>query len=228
MSNIRFMLAVLATAFLVFPMMQSCGIWPVEDTMEPSFVSLFDGKTFDNWLNPTSRWSIQEGRMVFSGEVKNGGLKREDHKLMSVKEYDDFVLRFEFKIGKRANSGVAVRAPLEGDAAFVAMEIQIIDQLNWKGLKTWQKHGSIYGVVAAKTGYLKQPGEWNKEEILCQESHVKVTLNGVVIVNADVKDLEDKTLDGKKHPGLKRAKGHIGFLPHTKSSEYRNVRIKEL
>jgi hypothetical protein len=147
---------------------------------------------------------------------------------LRTKQYADFILRFEFKIGERANSGVAVRAPLEGDAAFVAMEIQIIDQLNWKGLKAWQKRGSIYGVVAAKTGHLKQSGEWNTEEIICQGSHVKVTLNGAVIVDVDLKEQGDKTLDGKEHPGLKRTKGHIGFLPHTKSSEYRNVRIKEL
>ena len=137
-------------------------------------------------------------------------------------------IRFEFKIGRRANSGVAIRAPLKGDAAFVAMEIQIIDNHYWKGLKPWQKHGSIYGVVAAKTGHLKQPGEWNTEEILCQASHVKVTLNGNVIVDIDLNKLGGKILDGKEHPGLKRTKGHIGFLPHTRNSEYRNVHIKEL
>ena len=195
---------------------------------EAGFVPLFDGKSFDHWLNPTERWSIRDGRMVFSGEVKSGGLKREDHKLMSVKQYEDFILRFEFKIGKRANSGVAIRAPLQGDAAFVAMEIQIIDNHNWKGLKTWQKHGSIYGVVAAETGHLRPPGQWNTEAISCRASHVKVTLNGVVIVDVDLKDLPGRTLDGKSHPGLRRTRGHIGFLPHTKNSEYRNVRIKAL
>lgn len=192
------------------------------------FVSLFDGTSFDQWLHPTSRWSIEDGRMIFSGERKNSGIKREDHKLMSVKEYDDFIFRFEFRIEKNANSGVAIRAPLKGDAAFVAMEIQIIDSLNWKGLKTWQKHGSIYGVVPAKTGYLKQPGEWNSEEILCQGSRVRVTLNGAVIVDVDINSLDTEALDGEEHPGLNRTRGHIGLLPHTKSSEYRNTRIKEL
>ncbi len=49
-----------------------------------------------------------------------------------------------------------------------------------------------------------------------------------MIVDVDVNDLGDKTLDGKKHPGLRRTKGHIGFLPHTKNSEYRNIRVKNL
>jgi len=228
MCNIRHVTGVLVPVILAFFTMKSSGIEPAKDENEAGFVSLFDGKTFEQWLNPTSRWSIQDGRMVFSGELKGGGLKRENHKLMSVREYEDFILRFEFKIGKRANSGVALRAPLEGDAAFVAMEIQIIDHHNWTGLKTWQKNGSIYGVVPARTGHLKQPGEWNSEEIICQGSHVKVTLNGAVIVDVDLADLRDVPLDGKEHPGIKRTKGHIGFLPHTKSSEYRKIRIKEL
>ncbi len=199
-----------------------------EEERAAGFVSLFDGKSFDQWLHPTSRWSIEDGRMIFSGERKSSGIEREDHKLMSVKECADFIFRFEFRIERNANSGVAIRAPLKGDAAFVAMEIQIIDNLNWKGLKTWQKHGSIYGVVPAKTGYLKQPGQWNSEEILCQGSRVRVTLNGSVIVDVDINSLDTETLDGEEHPGLNRTKGHIGLLPHTKSSEYRNLRIKEL
>ena len=55
-----------------------------------------------------------------------------------------------------------------------------------------------------------------------------MTLNGAVIVDVDLADLRDAPPDGKEHPGIKRRKGHIGFLPHTKSSEYRKIRIKEL
>jgi len=32
----------------------------------------------------------------------------------------------------------------------------------------------------------------------------------------------------KKHPGMNRAKGHIGFLGHGARVEFRNLRIKEL
>ena len=107
---------------------------------------------------------------------------------MTTKEYGDFVLRLEFKLDKAANNGVAVRAPFEGDPAFVGMEIQVIDTPNWKNLKPWQVHGSIYGVVPAKTGHLKPAGEWNSEEIVCQGRSVKVTLNGVAIVDANLDD----------------------------------------
>jgi hypothetical protein len=146
---------------------------------------------------------------------------------MSAREYADFVLRFEFKLGESSNSGVAIRAPLEGDPAFVGMEIQVIDNDGWKNkLKPFQVHGSIYGVVPAKTGHLNLVGEWNSEEIQCHGRRIKVTLNGAVIVDANLDEVSP--IDGQAHPGLKRDKGYIGFLGHTKSVEFRNIRIKEL
>jgi hypothetical protein len=36
------------------------------------------------------------------------------------------------------------------------------------------------------------------------------------------------TLDGEEHPGLKRTKGHIGFLGHGDRIEVRNIRIREV
>ena len=111
------------------------------------------------------------------------------------------------------------------------MEIQVLDDPSYadKGLKEWQHHGSVYGVVAAKTGHLKPVGEWNSEEIIVQGKQVKVILNGVTIVDADVeKASTPTTLDGRDHPGLKRDKGYIGFCGHGAHVEYRNLRIKEL
>ena len=60
-----------------------------------------------------------------------------------------------------------IRAPLEGDAAYVAMELQILEDgspVYW-GLQPYQYHGSIYGVVPARRGVLRPVGEWNREEV---------------------------------------------------------------
>jgi len=46
---------------------------------------------------------------------------------MSEKEYGDFVLEFEFKLGETGNSGCALRSPLRGDPAFDGMELQMAD-----------------------------------------------------------------------------------------------------
>ena len=122
---------------------------------------------------------------------------------------------------------MAIRAPLEGDPAFVGMEIQIMDNDGWPNkLKPFQVHGSIYGVVPAKTGYLKPVGQWNEEEILCEGRHVKVILNGTQIVDANLDEISP--IDGQQHPGLQRNRGYIGLLGHTKSVAFRNIQIKEL
>ena len=58
---------------------------------------------------------------------------------------------------------------------------------------------------------------------------ITVKLNGTTIVDANIdKASTPKTMDGKEHPGLKRDKGHIGFLGHNNYLEFRNIRIKEL
>ena len=95
-------------------------------------------------------------------------------------------------------------------------------------LQPYQVHGSIYGVVPAKRGFLKPVGQWNSEEIVADGSHIKVTLNGTVIIDADLSKI-DKTIDGPpEHPGLHNAKGYIGWLGHGDPVAFRNVRIKEL
>ena len=120
------------------------------------------------------------------------------------------------------------RAPLEGDPAFVGMEIQVQDPQYYRKLKDYEVFGSVYGVVPAKTGHLKSNGQWNSEEILCVGDHVKVTLNGTVIVDVNLDSIGGTTMDGARHPGLKRIRGHIGFCGHTGRVAYRNIRIKEL
>lgn len=190
---------------------------------EEGFVSLFDGKSLDGWVGSTGGYAVEEGAIVcIPGKGGN---------LFTEKEYGDFILRFEFKLTPGANNGLGIRAPLKGNAAYVGMELQVLDNTadKYKNLKPYQYHGSIYGVVPAKRGHLKPVGEWNKQEVICQGKQVKVILNGETIVDADIeKASTPKTLDGRDHPGLKRTKGHIGFLGHGSRVEFRKLRIKEL
>src|SRR3990172_9141179 len=150
--------------------------------------------------------------------------------LFTVKEYSNFIFDFEFKTEPGGNNGVGIRSLLESDAAYVGMEIQILDDESpvYKGkLRPAQYHGSIYDVVPAKQGFLKKAGEWNREQIKVDGRRIQVTLNGHMIVDADLDSVKDPVIL-QKHPGLARAKGHIGFLGHDSRVEFRNIRIKEL
>ncbi len=188
------------------------------------FVPLFNGRDLEGWTGDTQGYAAAAGKIVIHPELGSGNL-------YTVKEYADFVLRFEFKLPPAANNGLGVRAPLEGDAAYAGMEIQILEDgspVYW-GLKPYQYHGSIYGVVPARRGVLKPVGEWNAEEVTVQGRHVAVVVNGTTIVDADIDAAAaGGTIDGHDHPGLKRESGHIGFLGHGAIVEFRNIRIKEL
>ena len=195
---------------------------------EKGFVSLFDGKTLNGWTLFNKGKTDERGYIVQNGSIvcplDGGG------NLLTEKEFSNFVFRFEFKMEPGGNNGVGIRAPLAGDIAYTGMEIQILDHDHekYKGrIKPAQFHGSVYDVIPAKTGALKPAGEWNSEEIMANGSKVKVTLNGKVILDADLASVTDPEVL-KKHPGLKRTGGRVGFLGHKSLVEFRNIRIKEL
>lgn len=190
---------------------------------DAGFVSLFDGKTLKGWVGATKGYAAEDGKLVC---LKKGG-----GNLFTANEYSDFNFRFEFKLEPNANNGLGIRSPLKGNPAYAGMELQILDDTGdrYKNLKPYQYHGSIYGVVPAKRGYLKPVGQWNQQEVICKGRQVTVILNGTTIVDADLDEVSaNGTVDGGNHPGLKRTKGHIGFLGHGARIEFRNLRVKDL
>ncbi|MBN7813466.1 DUF1080 domain-containing protein [Algoriphagus sp. H41] len=192
---------------------------------ESGFVSLFDGKTLDGWVGNKNAYQAKDGMIVIDPKGSGGG------NLLTEKEYGDFVLRFEFQLTPGANNGLGIHAPLEGDAAYVGKELQILDNEadKYKDLHEYQYHGSVYGVIPAKRGFLKPVGEWNVEEVIVQHPKIKVVLNGETILEGDYLEAsKNGTLDGKAHPGLQRSSGHLGFLGHGDVVMFRNIRIKEL
>jgi hypothetical protein len=203
----------------------SCVLLQAAET-EPGFTSLFDGKTLNGWKLVGKKgegYGVKEG-VIYAAKGGGGNLYTE-------KEYGDFILRFDFKLEEGSNNGLGIRAPLEGDAAYVGMELQILDdsvaEKKYGKLRPAQFHGSVYDVIPAKRGALKAPGEWNSQEVACQGRNVKVTLNGQVILEANLNEVKDGAVL-MKHPGLLRDRGHIGFLGHNDYLEFRNIRIMEM
>ena len=196
-----------------------------ESEKQEGFVQLFDGTNFDNWVGNKAGYLLKDGVIEVNPEAKGGG------NLYTKEEYSDFIYRFEFQLTPGANNGIGIHAPLEGDAAYVGMEIQVLDNEHpmYANLKPYQYHGSVYGIVPAKRGFLKPTGEWNQEEIMIQGSKIKVILNGTVITEADLKEAtKNGTMDHNEHPGLKNTTGHIGFLGHGDVVRFKNIRIKKL
>ena len=185
--------------------------------LEPGYISLFDGRTLNGWQGDTAAFLVVNGILI-SPQRAN---------LFTDRQFSDFVLQFEFRLYTGANNGVAVRAPMAGDPAHEGFEIQILDDSSYGELAEYQYHGSIWGVVAADRGHLKPIGEWNHQEIRCMGKRIKVRLNGMLILDADL-DTIDNSPDGKSHPGLTRKSGHIVLMGNTGRTDFRNIQIKEL
>jgi HEAT repeat protein len=191
------------------------------------FLPLFNGVDMTGWIGNLKDYVARDG--VIACIPSGGG----HGNLYTEKEYSDFILRFEFKLTPAANNGLGIRTPLEGDAAYVGMELQILDNEAdaYKNLAVYQYHGSIYGVIPAKRGYLKPTGEWNVQEVVANGNKIRVTLNGTVILDGDIAEASKNftaTADKQKHPGLSNKSGHIGFLGHGSELEFKNLRIKQL
>jgi hypothetical protein len=199
---------------------------------EEGFTPIFNGKDLTGWHYTGDRNKNKPSKGYF---VRDGILVCDENatgNLYTDKEYDNFALRFDFKLKRNGNNGIGIHCPeTGGDIAYVGIEIQVLDDDGdmYKGkIQPWQHHGSVYGCVAAKPGSLKPVGEWNSEEILVDHRHIKVTVNNQVIVDTDLdKDVTDPEVL-KKHPGLKRTTGMIGLLGHTDQTDFRNLRVKEL
>jgi hypothetical protein len=189
------------------------------------FELLFNGENLEGWVGNKTDYVAEDGTIVIYPDKGGKG------NLYTEKEYANFIFRFEFQLTPGANNGLGIRAPLEGDAAYAGIELQILDNTaeKYKDLHEYQYHGSVYGVIPAKRGFLKPVGEWNQQEVTVNGDSITVVLNGEVIVNGDIKEArKGGTLDGKKHKGLKNKKGHIGFLGHGDLVKFKNIRIKEL
>ena len=186
---------------------------------------LFNGKDLDKWVGNKTEYVVEDNAIAIYPEGKGHG------NIYTEKEYSDFIFRFEFQLTPGANNGLGIHAQRNGDAAYGGKEIQILDDTApvYAKLEPYQYHGSVYGIIPAKRGFLKPVGEWNQQEVYVKGDQIKVVLNGTVIIDGDLKKAtKNGTMDKKDHPGLNQYKGHIGFLGHGTVVRFRNIRVKDL
>ncbi len=184
-----------------------------EDERRDGWIPLFDGETFNGWssLGPDwGGWSAGNGIMRCVGG--------QGRWLRSVERYDNFVLRFESKLSPGCNSGVFIRAPLEGRASRIGFEIQMLDD---KGRPPNRNSmASVYDILAPRVSAARPVGEWNSFEVTCDGPHLVIVLNGQTIHDVNYDEV----------PRLKERLrvGRIGLQDHGHLVEFRKIRLKRL
>ncbi len=190
------------------------------------FVEQINGKDLSNWQGALDSYEVKDGAIVC--KPGKGG------DLLTTEEFENGVIRVEFKLPPAGNNGIALRTPKGGHSAADGLELQVIDSDGYNakqaaagkpGLKPDQYHGSLYYCVGAKHGYLRPVGEWNFQEIEVDGQKIKVTLNGTKILDVDI-DTFDRSQFAKVPKGLDNRKGFIGFAGHSDPVEFRSFKVK--
>jgi hypothetical protein len=199
-------------------------------TAADGFVPLFNGKDLTGWhveSGDARQWAV-EGDAI----VGRSADYRTRNYLLSNREYADFTLRLEFMVDPGSSGGIALRAfeeeKLPYRNGFVPEHplIKLTDTVKWPndvpGSAHWVKDDR-WGTKPTENPPLSA-GAWHT---------IEVTMHGnsciAVITGKRVVDLRSEPKNtGVIIPGLKRAKGKIGFQVHTGTVRYRRVQIQEL
>ena len=194
--------------------------------------SLFDGKTTAGWRGYKSttmpdKWFVKDGYM---GKIES----TED--IVSVDQFEDFELEFEWRLARGGNAGFFYRATEEYEKVYwSATEYQLLDDPNARdGRSRLTSAGAVYGLYPAPEGHLKPAGEWQLARIVVKGAHAEHWLNGAKLAEYDYgsPDWLAKVKASKFNawPNYGKAtRGHLSFQgDHNGELSLRNIRIREL
>ncbi|MDN3548049.1 3-keto-disaccharide hydrolase [Mucilaginibacter aquaedulcis] len=202
---------------------------------------LFDGKTTKGWhtyLRDTvgSKWQVKDGAIVFDpSKPKEGG-----GDIVTNDVYENYELNLQWKISKGGNSGIIF--DIQEDPKFNATyltgpEMQVLDNIDADDNKK-QNHlaGCLYDMSGDSTVSKPVPvGEWNQVRLIQNKGHLTFYLNGIKTFEGQMgSDEWNKMVAGSKfaNPAFtnfaKVAKGKIALQQHPGSSQWRNIKIRQL
>jgi hypothetical protein len=181
------------------------------------------------WKEPglPDGWHVSGGVLSKEGAVDD---------LVSTRDYGNFELELEWKIGKAGNSGIFYRGTHAYDHIYwSAPEYQLLDDANAEdGKKRLTAAGADYALYPAPAGVVHPFGKWNRTRLVVRGSHVEHWLNGQKIVEYQLggADWKAKVAASKfaAYPqyGL-AATGLIGIQgDHPGALAVRHMRIREL
>jgi hypothetical protein len=201
----------------------------------PTFLELA-GLEVPNSMNARSFVNILESEKLTKYPLENSDPRELGGDIITLKQYQNFELYLEWKIGLQSNSGVFIRV-LEGDTKKIyetGPEYQLLDDKGWKKkISDNQYSGANYAMHAPLGAEVKPIDQWNTTRIVVNGSKVQHYLNGKKVVEYELWTEELKELKNnckwKNTPLYGMAeKGHIGLQDHGGLTQFRNVKIRDI
>ncbi len=157
--------------------------------------SLFNGKDLAGWkqLNGKARYEVKNGAIVGTSV-----LGEPNSFLATDKDYGDFILELEFKVGSTLNSGVQFRSLsqpdyMKGRVHGYQFEIDPSPRAWTGGIYDEARRGWLY--QGSLNGSGKNPfkqNEWNKARIECIGNSIRTWVNGQPVAHV----IDDLTARG--------------------------------
>ncbi len=193
---------------------------------------LFDGVSLKGWQGHRTPGELPGGWDVVDGTLTRVGAGGD---IVTVEQFENFELEFEWKVGAAGNSGVFYRINPEVEVTYMsAPEYQVLDDgAHRDGQSRLTSAGSAYALYAAPAGHTKPVGEWNTGRIVVDGAKVEHWLNGTRVVAYELwsADWERRVKESKFNawPAYGRSKrGHIGVQDHGDRVQFRAIRVKVL
>jgi len=187
---------------------------------------LFNGKDYTGWRCNNDRpiaSTIENDSLV---PYRSGG-----YLIIHEKQFSDFVLSCDVKMGSHCNSGVFFRVAKPKDPVQTGFEVQVASEIG----TDYHDFGSIYDLVAPKKFKTPLSADWNNITVTCKGPHISVAVNGqnVAEMNCDQWTEPGRGPDGRENK-FKHAikdfarKGYVGFQDHGHPVWFKNVKILDL
>lgn len=207
------------------------GQWSA--TREPATIVLFDGQSLDQFRGYHKEeigagWKVEDGTLHFDGTKGTGDI-------ITRQAFENFVLRFEWKVSPGGNSGVMYRVSMGDKKPYLSgPEYQILDDTkHHDGKNPATSAGALYALYVPQNKQLNAVGQWNQSKIVLNGNKVEHWLNGTKVVDAEIgsADWKQKVAASKFKSWEKfgkNKKGHLCFQDHGDKVWYRSITVDVL
>ncbi len=210
---------------------------------DSGWISLSDGNALNNWhtygkKTAGAAWNIDSASIHLKESAKDGYQTFGGGDLVSNDTFSNFDLKLEWKIAKKANSGIMIFVEEDSfkykETWNTGPEMQVCDKDSNEDANSFKHEaGDLYDLIASRMMAAKPAMEWNQVEIVSNNQRLDLYLNDVHIISTRLWNESWKKLVAsskfKDMPGFGSFhSGHIALQDHGEEVWYRNIRIKRI
>ena len=172
------------------------------------------GADLINWVHEGPKHTFA----ISGNSIETSGAGGHPNWLRTDREFENFRLRFDYKLAEWAEAAVVLRAPRAGRPMRSGIAIMLAHDFH--NQVTEHVTGAVVGVLKPRKALPESFEKWHGVDILLDGARLKVTIDGLVTQDIDIEG----------HPELRYRlkRGYIGFPDMDHAYKVRNVRVENL